>query len=450
MQIIIALALLGQPVDPVYLDGISAPRSLVCPAGATCLNGLKPQDMIAVSEDFIAHKKYDEARQVLAALAGDTSVSLERNFLEGYIARQTGDKKTAIKKFRAVLNDKPNESRVRFELARTLYEDGARQAADYHFKLAQRDLGGAPEDVQRVIAGYRKAIRAQKGWSFSTTIGIAPDTNINSSTNSTAVDIFGLPFFLNDGARAKTGVGQIFGAQGQARIKLAATYDLDVIGATNFTNYKGGSFDDLGATISIGPSRQFGDNLRIGVGTTYAQRWYGGSVLNRSYGVRLSGDYRFTNSSDLSAELSFKKTNNLLNDGFDGSQIGLSVSYQRAFAHQLTGSFGLNVQRSLLSDPGNSNWDTGLFAGLGAELPWGINAGLSGQVSSSLYQAPSRVFLETRKDIRFDARAYLGLRSLRFMGFSPSIDYTYQYNRSNIDLYQYNRHRVEFAIARYF
>jgi outer membrane protein len=47
-------------------------------------------------------------------------------------------------------------------------------------------------------------------------------------------------------------------------------------------------------------------------------------------------------------------------------------------------------------------------------------------------------------------RAYLGLRSLRFMGFSPSVDYTFQYNKSNIDLYEYNRHRIEFAIARYF
>jgi outer membrane protein len=450
MHLFFALALLGQPIEPVYQDLVSTAQNPSCAKGATCLTGLKARDLIAISENLIVHKKYDEARQILAALESEPSVSFERNFLEGYVARQQGDKKTAIKKFRAVLNDKPDETRVRFELARTLYEDGSRQAADYHFKLAQRDLGNAPADVQRVIAGYRRAIRAQKGWSFSTSVGIAPDTNINSATNSTAVDISGLPFFLNDGARAKTGVGQTFGTQGQARINLAAAYDFDVIGAANFTNYKGSDFDDLGATLSAGPSRQFGNNMRVGVGATYSQRWYSGDVLNRGYGARLSGEYRFNNASDMSAELSVRRTDNLLNDTYDGMQYGLSVSYQQAFKNQMTGSFGAIVQRSVLSDPGNSNWDAGLFAGVGAELPWGINAGLSGQVSTTLYKAPNLLFLETRKDVRMNARAYLGLRSLRFMGFSPSVDYTYQYNKSNIDLYQYNRHRVEFAIARYF
>lgn len=450
MQLVLALALLGQPIEPIFLDGVAAVQNPGCPPGASCLSGLKAQDLIGMSENLIANKKYDEARQVLAALEGDATVTLERNFLQGYIARQQGDKKTAIRKFRAVLNDKPDETRVRVELARTLYEDGSKQAADYHFKLAQRDLADAPQDVQRIIAGYRRAIRAEKGWSFSTSIGIAPDTNINSSTNNSVVDIFGLPFALNDGARAKTGVGQTFGLQGQARIKLAAKYDLDVIAASNFTNYKGSDFDDLGGTISVGPSRQFGDNLRVGISGTFAQRWYGGKILNRGYGARLSGEYRFSNASDLLAELSVRKIDNLVNNAYDGSQIGLAVSYQRAFTHQLNGSLGVNIQRSFLTDPGYSSWDAGLFAGVSTELPWGINAGLTGQVSTSLYQAENRLFLKQRKDIRFDSRAYIGLRSLRFMGFSPSVEYTFQYNKSNIDLYQYNRHRVEFAIARYF
>ncbi len=450
MSLLFALALMGQQIEPLFADGLAMQRNPDCGSGATCLTGLNARDMIAMSENLIAHKKYDEARSVLAALGTDGSVSMERNFLQGYIARQQGDKKTAIKKFRAVLNDHPSETRVRFELARTLYEDGSKQAADYHFKLAQRDNGDMPADVQRVIQGYRAAIRADKGWSFSTTVGIAPDTNINTATNNTVIDIFGLPYTLNDGARAKTGVGQIFGTQGQARLKLSAAYDLDIIGAVNFTNYKGSQFDDLGGTVSIGPSHQFGNNLRVGVGATFAQRWYGGDVLNRGYGARLSADYRFNNASDLSVQLTARQTDNLLNNSYDGKQYGMSISYQQALARQMTGSVGLIVQRNALTDPGNSNWDSGIFAGVGAELPLGINAGVSGQLSSSLYAAPSLLFNITRKDVRLDARAYVGLRSLRFMGFSPSVDYTYQYNRSNIELYQYNRHRIEFSIARYF
>jgi outer membrane protein len=450
MLLFFALALLGQPVEPAYMEGLAVARRANCPEGSTCLAGLSARELIAVSEDMIAYKKYAEARQVLAALDSNPQVSIQRNFLQGYIARQTGDKKTAIKKFRAVLVEKPDETRVRVELARTLYENGSPAAADYHFKLAQRDTDNVPPDIQRAISRYRQQIRAQKGWSFSTSFGIAPDTNINSATNNTVVDIFGLPFALNDTARSKTGVGQTVGAQGQARLKLSPVYDLDIIGAANFTNYKGSQFDDIGATFSIGPARQIGQRARVGIGATYSQRWFGGDVLNRGYGVRLTGDYRFTDASDLSAELSVRKINSLMNDEYDGSQLAVAVSYQQAFARQITASFGTTIQRNKLADAGYSNWDMGLFAGLGAELPWGINAGLSAQVSNSLYDATDRLFFKTRKDLRINGRAYVGLRSLRVMGFSPSVEYTYQMNNSNISLYDYDRHRVEFAVARYF
>jgi outer membrane protein len=450
MSFILALALLGQPVVASYTDGLSAARTVNCPVGATCLSGLSASELIVVSEDMVTQKKYNEARVILAALEKDSQVSVQRNFLQGYIARQTGDKKTAIKKFRAVLSEKPDETRVRVELARTLYEDGSRAAADYHFKLAQRDAANVPPDIQRAISRYRQQIRAQKGWSFSTSFGLAPDTNINSATNNTVVDIFGLPFALNDTARSKSGVGQTVGAQGQAKLKLSAVYDLDIIGAVNFTNYKGAQFDDLGGTFSVGPSRQIGQHARVGIGATYSQRWYGGEALNRGYGVRLTGEYRFNDASDLSAELSARKVNNLLNNAYDGKQLALAVSYQQAFAHQITGSLGATVQRNSLSDYGYSNWDAGLFGGVGAELPWGINAGLSAQVSSSMYDGIDKLFFTIRKDVRINGRAYVGLRSLRFMGFSPSVEYNYQMNNSNISLYDYNRHRFEFTIARYF
>jgi outer membrane protein len=450
MQLVLALALLGHKVTPTYTDELSVVRSAYCPAGATCLSGLSARQLISASENMIADKNYAEARQVLAALENDPQVSVERNFLQGYIARQSGDKKTAIKKFRAALAEKPDETRIRVELARALYDTGSRQAADYHFKLAQRDRDNVPPDIQRAIAGYRQSIRAQKGWSFSTSFGIAPDTNINSATSSTVVDLFGLPFSLSDGVRAKSGIGQTFGSQGQARLKMTSVYDLDVIGAVNVTNYKGTQFDDLGGTVSVGPARQIGDHLRVGVGATYGQRWYGGDILSRSVGARLGAEYRFNDSSDLTAELAIRQVNYKSNNAYDGKQYALAVTYQQAFKHQITGSFGTTLQRSSLADPGNSNWDIGAFAGLGAELPWGINAGLSGQVSSSLFSAPNLFFAVTRRDVRVNGRAYLGLRSLRFMGFSPSIDYTYQLNKSNISLYDYHRNRIEFSVSRYF
>jgi outer membrane protein len=449
MNLIIALALMGQPIAPTWTDEVSAAARIQCTDGTRCVVGLKAEDLLRASEAFVLNEKYDAARPLLAALATDNQFPVERQFLEGIVASKTGDLPGAVKKFRTILTEKPSETRVRFELARSLYDQGHKRAADYHFKLAEQSLAKLPPDVARIISGYRRAIRAQKGWSFSTQFGIAPDTNINSATNDRQVDIFGLPFDLNDGSRAKSGIGQIIALQGQARIKLSALYDVDVIGATTLTNYKGTSFDDLGATFSVGPSRQF-DNLRLGIGGTVSQRWYGGSILSRGFGVRAYGDVRLNHGADLSVEMALRKVDNYRNDGYDGGQVSLSVTYEQPLQRQMVASVGVTAKRDLLDQKEYGSMDFGLFAGLGAELPWGMNAGVSLQGGWSRFGEASFIFGKTRTDLRLDGQAYLGLRSIRVFGFSPSVNYLYSFNNSNISLYDFSRHRVEFSIARYF
>ncbi len=449
MNLIIALAFMGQPVGPAFSDEVSAAAQMQCSAATRCVVGLTAVDLLRASERYVVDGKYKEARPLLAALAADNQFPLERQFLEGLLARQTGDLPNAVKKFRAVLTDRPNEARVRFELARALYDQGHKTAADYHFKLAEQSGLKLPPDVARVISGYRRAIRAQKGWSFSTQFGIAPDTNINSATTSEQIDIFGLPFRLNDGARAQSGVGQIVALQGQARLKLSDIYAIDVIANASFTNYKGTQFDDLATSLSVGPSRQF-DSLRVGIGATVAQRWYGGRVLSRGYGARAFAEKQLPHGAELNVELALREIDNRINNGYDGSQAALSVTYERPLKHQLVASIGFTAKKDFIAQKEYASTDFGILAGLGAELPWGINAGLSLQGSQSHFGAPSQNFGITRSDWRFDSQAYLGLRNIRLLGFSPALTFSYSYNSSNIELYSFHRSRVEFSVARYF
>jgi outer membrane protein len=449
MNLMIAMALLGQPILPNYSDDVTSAAQLQCAPNTRCVVGLTAADLLRASETYVLDGKYAEAQPLLAALAADNQFPVERQFLEGLVASKTGDLPTAVQKFRTVLTNKPSETRVRFELARALYDQGHKSAADYHFKLAEQSTAKLPPDVARVISGYRRAIRAQKGWSFGTQIGIAPDTNINSATNDRQVDIFGLPFDLNESARQKSGVGQIVGAQGQARIKLTSQYDIDVIGAATFTNYNGTEFDDFGTTFSVGPSRQF-NNTRVGLGATVSQRWFGGDILTRGIGLRAFTETRLSHGADLSTELSLRKVDNFRNNDYDGGQLALSVTYEQPLKHQLVASFGLTAKHDILAQKEFGSTDVGLFAGLGAELPWGMNAGVSLQGGWNKFGEASFLFGKTRSDWRIDGQAYLGLRSIRFLGFSPSVNYSYAFNRSNISLYNYNRHRFEFSVARYF
>ncbi len=75
----------------------------------------------------------------------------------------------------------------------------------------------------------------------------------------------------------------------------------------------------------------------------------------------------------------------------------------------------------------------------------------SATMTWSRYDAPQPVFSsERRRDWRYQARAYAGLRQFRVAGFSPSIEYTYMKVDSNYDLYRSDRHRFQFKLARYF
>ena len=102
------------------------------------------------------------------------------------------------------------------------------------------------------------------------------------------------------------------------------------------------------------------------------------------------------------------------------------------------------VRRDDLVSKSYSSTEVGGNVGIGGELPWGLNAGGSGGLSRVMFDAPLTFLApDSRKDWRFNARAYLGARSVRLAGFSPSVTYTYNRIDSTLPLYAIDRHRIE-------
>ena len=143
-------------------------------------------------------------------------------------------------------------------------------------------------------------------------------------------------------------------------------------------------------------------------------------------------------------------------DGYRGWQIGGAASFEQVVAKSAIVSAGLFVRRDSMKLNSYSSTTAGFTLGIGGEIPFGINAGVSGGVSRAVYDAPQMFFTPDpanpvqRKDWRYQARVYLGLRKVRVLGFSPSVDYTYSQVSTNYPIYASTRHRVEFKLARYF
>lgn len=429
-------------------------RQPKCDATGTCRIKVTPAQLLAKAESLVHEKNYKAAAPLIDALGQVPELQMQQRFLAGYIAVETGDLKGAIYNFRSILNDDPGQTRVRLELARAYLLSGKEASADYHFRLAQNDEH-LPDEISQTIRNTRSILRDQRIWRFSFDFGFAPDTNINGATNAETIDInFGpikLPLTLNDNARERSGIGQTAGFSGGVRLKsndkLAFLFDVD----TRVINYQGKDADDIVGQIAMGPEFRFGDYTSVSVQAVGQQRWYGGSLATREYGGRLGLQKVLSRGQRAGLELDARKIDSKLSDSYSGWQLGANATYEHLIGKSFIASASIFARRDLLESKGFSSLNYGLNLGIGGEMPLGFNAGISASVSRSAFDEPLLLYSnDKRKDWRSFARAYVGNRKVRFLGFSPSIDYNFSRVDSNYDLYEMNRHRVNFKLAKYF
>lgn len=425
-----------------------------CDDSGICRFRVTPTQLLARAEQLVHEKNFTAAAPLVDALGQVPSLKMQQRFLAGYIAVETGDLKGAIKSFRSIIDDDPSQTRVRLELARAYLLSGKEASADYHFRLAQNDEH-LPDEIARTIRNTRSILRDQRVWRFSFDFGFAPDTNINGATNAETIDInFGpikLPLRLNENARERSGIGQTAGFSGGVRLKasdkLAFLFDAD----SRMINYKGKDADDIIGQIAVGPEIRLGGYTSISLQAVGQQRWYGGRLATREYGARVDFQKVLSEGQRMGLELDGRKIDSKLSDSYSGWQLGANATYEHLIGKSFIASASIFGRRDLLNSDGFSSLNYGINLGIGGELPLGFNAGVSGSVSRSTFDEPLLLYsTEKRKDWRSFARAYIGNRKIKLLGFSPSIDYNFSRVDSNYDLYEMNRHRVNFKLAKYF
>lgn len=435
--------------------GLLAAASVVphC-SGSQCDYRIAPGQMLAIAERLVLEKKYDEAKPVVAALRGAPGMAIPYGFLDGLILMGTGDPKGAADRFRGILKDHPGQTRVRLELARALMMQSNFEGADYHLRLAAEDES-LPEDIARMIGNARSAVRSNRRFRFGFDFGFAPDSNINSATAAETVDVnFGntqVPLTLDSAARARSGIGVTASSYATLRLPVGERTSmlLDANGA--MVNYDGNDLDDYTFQMAGGPELRIDTERTVTVQAVGLYRWYGGDVAAKQYGARATFQQSLDRGKRIAVQVDGRRSESEINSGYNGWQIGANATYEQVVARSAIVSATLVARREADEFAAFSNTTFGLNAGIGGELPLGINAGVSGGATWSKYDEAQPFFsFERREDWRLQGRAYLGLRQIRFGGFSPSVEYQFIKVDSNYDFYASERHRVQFKIARYF
>ena len=411
------------------------------------LENLSVDDVLAIAGRLIDAGRYEEAQALLDRLAADRVGGVERDFLDGMIALARKDYSHAEALFRKILAGDPGLIRVRLELARTLFLEQEDEDADYHFKLAIAEH--PPEAVVQNIARFREAIRARRAWRFNLTFAIAPDSNINSATDKERVDLFGLPFQLDGSARARSGTGVIAAADASVRLLRDSKTPLYLAGYGRMVRYPDHDFDDIYFGGEAGPEfRVSGGRLRVAA--TGLERWYGGHPLVTSLGGRLNYDKIIAGKWALEASLAARNNAYARRSDVDGWDVEAALSANRALSASALGFGFASVQRSIASDPGQSNWQGRIGGGVLKEIGWGLRPQLSFEVGRQVNDAPLALFGKTRRDWRLLASASIYKRDWNVAGFAPSLRVSYTRNVSTISLYDQKRLRAEFGITKAF
>lgn len=410
---------------------------------------LKAAQIFQAAAELAACGDISRAIELLKVLTHDPHPDLraEARVRIARLLAEKGDFAGAALSYRALLDEKPDAAAVRIELATLLARMGYERSAANELRRAE--AAGLPDDVARALRTTANALRGRAGFAATLSIGLAPDTNINSATASETVAILGLPFKLDDDGRARSGIGLTFAGQVIARQKFGGNQrwisQVDAVGNL----YRRGEFNDISVSVSTGPDFAL-RGARLHPSFSLGRRIFGKEWLYNFYGTTLTGLFPAGKRSQIEATVSLVEFDYAANRrGQSGPIASGGVALERAFSPRLSGRLGFTVSHTTANDTAYSATGYGLESVLSRDVRRatvfvrGNWARLNGEGVFALFGRP-------RRDTLYGAEAGLLMRQYSFLGLSPQATVSYIRSDSPIEFYHFDRIRAIISLQKTF
>ena len=404
--------------------------------------------LFEVASQMEARGDVDQAGSILTVLESDPNPDIrnEARYRHALLYSRSGQHRDAALLLRRVVDDSPNATAARLQLAATLQELGDEEGAWRELRAIRSSE--LPPTVARFVDRISASLQANKPFGAQLEVSLAPDSNINRGTRSDTLGTVIGDFTLDEGSQAKSGVGAALRGMAHARLDLLEGAALQARVDTEAHLYRDKDFNDIAMDLSVGPEFRMGPS-RLGFEVGAVQRWYGMEPFLR--GLRVAGFASIPVDSVSRARLdvSGRQVNNRRNDLEDGKGFAFRLRYERALSPQLLVAAAVGAERFNARDDAYST--KGWAAQLSAYRDIGRMT-VSAGVDVGRLLADERLILlpEERRD-RF-LRLQLGLvnRKLTVAGFAPMSRLVFERNKSTIEFYDYKRMRMEFGITRAF
>jgi hypothetical protein len=426
------------------------PPAAVPPAELTApvkVEGLVAADLFMLAERAVAGGRPEDAQEFLTALLSDPDpdVRLEAGFRLAKLDAAGGRNREAAVRLRRILDERPDAQPVRLELAAQLAGLGDITAARRELRYAQ--AGSLPPEVAQMVDRFSQALRSRKPYGGSLQLGMSADSNVNRATRSDTLGTVIGDFTLDEDAQERSGQGLSVDGQAYFRVPFAR-HQFTVVGSQSADLYRHKQFNDTTLGIKAGPELSFGP-MRLDLSVGYNRRWFGGERFTDSAIGQAVLTSQLNPQTQGQASVTAAKVTNRRNSLESGFIYSGGIGIERALSVRTGLGLSLSAVRQDFRDSGYST-RSGQLAVIGYQSFGRVT--LVGSVSLGRLVADDRLSLYPERRREWSKRLSLGstFRRVEWMGFSPSMQLSWERNRSSIEIYDYRRRAFEFGVARAF
>jgi outer membrane protein len=395
--------------------------------------------------------QHELARELIAAYPLQGKHAPNRTlFITGLIKKASGDLTGAAGDFRNALASNPGLTLVRSELAETLVALEQDDSAKHHLKLLQAE---APDQQTAArIGSFIEQIDARSPYKFNAYIAAAPTTNVNNGSIRKTVysPLFG-EMVINDESKRKSGLGIAVGANGSFSHRLGNDFRAVISSGIEGRIYEEADFNSV--TLSEAAEiRYMLESGYLSLGAVGSQSLDTDSIEPGyySYGPRVAARIGLTPKDTLALGATFEFREYVGSSNNDGTALMLDTSWQHAIDSTFVTTLSVGFDNIDARDDVLSYQSLSAGVGIYKELPAGLTIDMDAELKSTKFEEPMLLLGALREDMRMTGRTSLTKRDWGFMGFAPSISYTYTWNNSNISLYDFDSHAVDLRLTKEF
>ncbi|MBI1686823.1 surface lipoprotein assembly modifier [Caulobacter hibisci] len=341
-----------------------------------------------------------------------------------------------------------DDALARFQVGELHFAAGRDAAATLAYRLA---LAGRLDPVRRRVAEQRlTTLQDRRRWRFWAGGSIAPDSNVNGATDASRIEIFGLPFELDEEARRRGGV--TVSAQGGVERRFAfepgTAVRASLSGAT--TRALGGDFDDTFLQARAGPEWTLSRRAQVTAQASVSGRWFGGELLEVGQGLRIEAETAPAAPVRWLGALRIDHIDARINNGRDGMAYGLEAARTRFTGPSSLWRLSGSAVVRQASAPTEGFHQQQLAIGRLNPLPWSVLAYVEAYGLNRRYDGVAAAFGERRVDSEYGVSARLSKRDWTVRGAFPFLAVSVARNRSSLALNSFERRRMELGFTREF